>query len=240
MISLGIALTLHAILAAILATLPLIKFVKIERAIPIRLISNERVASINSSSIQKQAATEAEHSRLNTSGSSSFSTTTTKEPKTKRPVNRKQNNTVSEQIEFSVPKLSNKSRYQQAGTGLRNLFSKNETQTQNPVKQLNTQQAEKLSTYEEALIQHLSSAALYDKFHQIMTQAQSVQISYEIKLTLFANGAIRSARMTQPSGIEKIDALAITSAYNASPFPRPPSDDITKNYQYVIPMSYQP
>jgi TonB family protein len=137
-------------------------------------------------------------------------------------------------------KLYQQQRQQKAGRNLKELFSNQRvTETQAEVKQLSTKNTQELSEYQQTLIRHMVRAELYDQFHQYLINKEEQRIDYEIELRLMNNGAIRSARIVSSSGFTKLDELAITTAYNASPYPRPPRKDATKGYRYTIPVGYQ-
>jgi len=95
-----------------------------------------------------------------------------------------------------------------------------------------------MTPYEVKLLNHLLEGDLYNQFHTFMARAKEQEISFSIEITLFENGAIKSASLTQKNKNLPIDKLAITAAYNASPYPEPPEDDYKKHYRYQVMMSY--
>lgn len=201
-------------------------------SLPVKLITNERASNPNTPSSPKGSKTD--NHTLTTKGPSEINKVIAEKTpqKTLLPTHHS--------AEIQTPKLPTQSRRQQSNNGIKNLFTQTTQKTEHQIQQVNTQEADKLSPYEELLIQHMVvRPRLYDQFHQIMMQANLEEIGYEIKISLFANGAIRNAKISKKSSIKEIDTLAITSAYNASPFPRPPAKDISRNYQYTIPIFYQ-
>ncbi len=125
-------------------------------------------------------------------------------------------------------------------SGLQNIFSRNSRPLDSSqVKQVSSKALEALSDYEILLLNTLAKDSLYDPFHEVMKANKHKEVSYTITLSLFPNGAIKNASIKQPSGLQKIDELAIQAAFRASPFPTPPRDDIQRGYKYDIPIIYQ-
>jgi hypothetical protein len=139
----------------------------------------------------------------------------------------------------SVSEKLQQTRTQRADASVKSLFA-NTTEAQiESIPVLNSKQSEELSPYQQTLIKHLLAGELYDRFHAFMASTSQTEIKYSIELRLFENGAIKSASLTKKSSSLEIDRLAITAAYNASPYPRPPSEDFEVGYTYLIPMSYK-
>jgi len=121
------------------------------------------------------------------------------------------------------------------------LFSKNLKNKQlDENKQISTKDTAKLSEYQQRLIQHMLQGKLYDKFHRILNSNNSKTLDYTLNLWLLPNGAIKNASIKTSSGIDEIDKLASTAAYNANPYPKPPQADAATRYQYEVPVQYQP
>ncbi len=140
-----------------------------------------------------------------------------------------------------LPALNQPLRQQQRREGLTTLFSRNLKNRQlEENKQISTKDTAKLSEYQQRLIQHMLQGKLYDKFHRILNSNNSKTLDYTLNLWLLPNGAIKNASIKTSSGIDEIDKLAITAAYNASPYPKPPLADAATRYQYEVPVQYQP
>ncbi len=137
----------------------------------------------------------------------------------------------------TLPKQSQASRAQSAREGLQQIFNRSGKAAQ--VEQRNTKpELPTLSDYEQKLIRVLSRDTLYDPFHQIILNRNLDRLSFSLELQLFPNGAIKRARVVEKSGIPEVDELAISTAYKASPYPKPPSQDIQKAFRYLIPVEY--
>lgn len=136
------------------------------------------------------------------------------------------------------PSISQQYRQRRPSAGFQALFSKEESESNNPAKQLSTRQSEVLSSYQIMLRQHMLKGELYDRFHRYLQDNDKQRVDYELLLTLFPNGAIKNASISTGSGVEELDKLAITAAFNASPYPAPPADDIRQGFRYRIPFSY--
>ena len=125
--------------------------------------------------------------------------------------------------------------------GLQNIFSRNKNieTSQNAIQQFSTKSLNDLSDYEIQLLQRLARNELYDGFHRVMEHFNQDKVGYTISLILFPNGAIKNAQIKESSSIPEIDQLAIKSAFQASPYPKPPSADIAIDFKYDIPIIYQ-
>lgn len=110
---------------------------------------------------------------------------------------------------------------------------------QNEIRQVSTKSLNELSDYEIQLLQRLARNELYDSFHRVMDRFNQDTVGYTISLILFPNGAIKNAQIKESSSIPEIDQLAIKSAYQASPFPKPPGKDINFDFKYDIPIIYK-
>ena len=122
-----------------------------------------------------------------------------------------------------------------------NIFSKqkNKEKLQNELRQISTNSLEELTEYEILLLQKLAQNELYDDFHPVMEKNKQTDIRYTITLQLFSNGAIKNAKISNSSKIKEIDRLAIKTAFSASPYPKPPKEDINKGFKYNIPIIYK-
>lgn len=139
---------------------------------------------------------------------------------------------------ISVPTTSPQQRNAPNQQQLRSMFQQATTDQTASTEQISTKSVAELSDYELALLTQLSQEVLYDEFHPIMLYNTKTQVDYILSLRLFKNGAIRSAALAKSSGIEEIDRLAIQTAYQASPFPAPPTKDAAIDYRYQIPIIY--
>lgn len=124
--------------------------------------------------------------------------------------------------------------------GIQNIFSRktNQHATQNRTQQISTQSLEELNEYEIKLLQKLAKDGKYDAFYPVMKKNKQDKISFTITLQLFPNGAIKNAQIRNSSNIEEIDKLAISLAFYASPYPKPPKEDINIGFKYNIPIIY--
>ncbi len=216
------------------------------KTIPFQLIANDRKGFLsNPSNLSRSENALAAQEFLRTLNESSFEqlikrNTQDSLKSEQAPSPFKQEN-ISEHIflKQSIPQQNNQSA--NALQGLQDIFS-NKTPKPSPSKntqQISTKSLEQLTSYEISLLQKLARNELYDNFHSVMAKNQQSQIEYIISLHLFPNGAIRNASIIESSNIEEIDQLAIKVAYAASPFPKPPTDDISKNFRYDIPIIYK-
>lgn len=220
-------------------------FIPEKKTIPFQLISNERLGNhSNSSQLSKSENALAAQEFLRTLNESTFeqlirtntkkSNTNSEKPSPFKPT--PQSDTASlNQGQF----LQNKNN-PNVFEGLQNIFSRKPIQQEksSSTQQLTTKALEELSEYEIQLLQRMAKNELYDKFHPVMKKHEQDRINYVITLHLFPNGAIKSAKIKNSSNIDEIDNLAINAAYLASPFPKPPSEDIKKSFLYEIPIVY--
>ena len=79
---------------------------------------------------------------------------------------------------------------------------------------------------------------LYDQFHRFMRSQNETRIDFRVRIRLAENGVIKSASIVEKSDDLNIERLAVTAAYNASPYPQPPKEDFDKDFTYYISMSY--
>jgi len=215
------------------------------RTIPVVLIKNapKRIASTPSAS-DNTSGKQANMNTITSTGNSEYHQTYNKNRakdagKATTGSDRAQNENTPSSPSIALPQSTQQFRAQTASEGLRSMF---ETKQENKasINQISTRKAPTLSPYQIELLNTLSNRkALYDRYHRIMDLEGKSTFEYEIELALFANGAIKNARIIRASGIPKIDELAIEAAYNASPFPKPPAQDIQTGFRYRIPIAYQ-
>jgi len=241
------AITLHSGAVALLTILDLSIIVEKEKTIPITLVSANRHSSTSQTqNLSKSDNTQAARAYLATLNESSFQKETTFKQQSnsgkKYTLNKKsQHNTLAPDF----PTIGTITRTQSTASkqtlqGLQNIFAKKHFKSQNTRQQISTKAIEQLSDYELELLNKLARDELYDPFHEVMKAKNKDRVDYVITLTLFSNGAIKSARIKSKSGIEEIDKLAKQTAFRASPFPAPPQQDLNNGYKYDIPIIYQP
>ncbi|MFT6905018.1 MAG: TonB family protein [Oleiphilaceae bacterium] len=232
------------ILIALFAFFPNFELEK--KTIPFQLMSSDRYGqNSNSATLSKSENTLAAQEFLRTLNESTFDQLI-REKNRKTSKNRDTPSPFKQHLPSDSPFINKpifleKSNASNAFQGLQDIFSKQDskqTKTENKQK-ISTQALEELSQYEIQLLQKLAEDELYDEFHPVMSKNKQTNINYVISLNLFANGAIKSATIRQSSNIPEIDQLAIKAAYLASPFPKPPKEDINNNFKYDIPIIYQ-
>jgi len=142
-------------------------------------------------------------------------------------------------LSMNTNKQSQTSRAKRANQGIMNIFKKQNTPAQ--VQQISTKQHKELTDYEISLRSILSRAVFYDQFHKFIKAKgkDNREVNFEITLILLPNGAIKNAKISRSSGIKEIDILAKQNAYNASPYPRPPAEDMQKGFRYSIAITHQ-
>ncbi len=237
------AILLHVIIALIAQAALTLSPQKNQRSIPVLLVSDSRQQQIQSTA----KTTKAESSRssknlVSTSGESSYNISSSENPvkgsggNSTKPKPRTNSDTPT-WSDVKMPELSQSSRAQRAETGLRNLFAQSKT-ADNTIRQQSSSEKPILSEYEILLIQRLSDASLYDRYHHLMDTHQKESFGYTIELVLFPNGAIKNAKIIESSSIAQLDELAKTTAYNASPYPRPPESHRHFGFKYLIPIEY--
>jgi outer membrane biosynthesis protein TonB len=232
-ISIALAFLLHAITIALLNSLKLPEPPNEAQSIPIQLTSTRSIASVSASN--QSAATTSKKDVINTKGASLYKqhdsiTEKTAESNTKQ--------TQASSVSSRYSQQSRQSKSSQAGASVKSLFQ-TEMPTSSDIaiiqKKENTTE---LSAYEQLLLKHLLGEKLYDDFHPVMELSYLDSVSYNIQLTLFGNGAIKSAYLTKNSASSQIDKLALTAAFNASPYPKPPAGELSNGFTYNIPVKY--
>lgn len=243
-ISLFGSIIIHSItLLLLFAAFP--SFEPERKTIPFQLMSNDRKGHLsNSSQLSKSENSLAAQEFLRTLNESSFeqlikdnTRTSNENRETISPFKQDYNDNPI----FTQPTFHKKSSSENAFQGLQNIFSKKTfiQNTADNIKQISTESLEKLTQYEVQLLQQLAKNKLYDEFHPVMEKNKQTNIEYIITLHLLPNGAIKSANIKKSSNIAEIDQLAIKAAYLASPFSKPPNEDISRNYKYDIPIIYK-
>jgi outer membrane biosynthesis protein TonB len=234
------AILIHTILALLIYWLDISFLETKEKTIPFKLVSADRSSQFSSSSLSAEENSRAAQEYLATLNQSQFKSDT----QTKRDSSSKGSLSPNQN---AVKKLSDKhtrldspafrgSNPSTAIHGLQNIFSRDKQSLKpSQTKQVSSKELEQLSDYEILLLSALRKDSLYDPFHAVMNTHKRKEVAYTITLRLFPNGAIKNALIKEPSGIMKIDELALQAAYRASPFPTPPHEDIQKGYKYDIP-----
>ena len=217
-----------------------------KKTIPFQLVSNDRVgqAANKSNKSQSENALAAQEflRTLNASKFNKLIQKNTQKPSQnshKNPI--KKSNQHDDSPFIQQPTFKQNSNSSNALQGFQNIFSRKniKQKRQSDVQQVSTESLEKLTDYEILLLQKLANVELYDEFHPVMKQYKQHKISYTITLQLFPNGAIKNAQIKQSSKIKEVDVLAIKSAFSASPYPKPPKEDISKRFKYNIPIIYK-
>jgi len=203
------------------------------KTIPMVILSNQS-PSINQT-LKQQSASTSDKQVITSTKASSFNAPDSKTEQASKP------QTAKVEAQQTHPSNEQQRRQSRANQGLKSLFktTDQENQAQPQVTQISTREAEQLSTYQLTLIQHLSKAQLYDQFNRYMSQTGKKAISFEVSIKLFASGAISFASLSQSTGNDTLDQLAINAVYNASPYPAPPANDASKGFRYLVPMRYE-
>lgn len=238
-----IAILIHTVIAIALYWLSPTLFEIQEKTIPFQLISSSKSSlSSNASKLSSEENARAAQEYLATLNQSHFTQSSKRDTSKKANHNQDiqkqtQENTPAKNQQRQSEQLFKSSNPSKAISGLQDIFSQRSLATQSSsAKQLSTKDIEQLNEYEILLLNTLNKGALYDAFHEVMQENKREEVTYTITLYLFPNGAIKNASIQQASGIKEIDELAIQAAYQASPYPTPPRDDIQKGYKYHIPM----
>lgn len=227
-ISISLAFTLHVV-TAILATV-VAPEQEVNRTVPTVILDYQRASSTTSSQARQQESNQTIVSTISESALSSPKS----DPQTEASA---QKLSTSDHTGKSLQQMRRQTR---ARTGIKEIFSQQHaSKSSSQIKQISTKQAPLLSEYQIALREHMLQAELYDHFHNTMRSKQQDSISYTIELSLLANGAIRNATIKESSGDDTLDRQAITAAYNASPYPRPPEADMALGFRYSIQIRYK-
>lgn len=233
-LALSIAVCSHIVIYALLNLWPAPTPDRVNKSIPVTLVvAPDRTpssASKDSSSPDNSQASK----NITTNSKSDFSVADSKNSEhTRYP--KSQSEVSSERTQSRVNEQSQRSRTQSAS--VRQIFS-SDTKNQQQIQAIQTQDTFQMSEYEVELLKHLLSGELYDQFHKFMRNERETRIDFRVRIKLFQNGAIKSASIIEKSKALDIERLAVTAAYNASPYPRPPQEDFDKDFTYFISMSY--
>jgi len=232
-ICIALALAIHA-LSIIAFKLITHDTNKKPQTVEVVLLANQGAKStLNSSS---SSLIDASEKLVDTNSQSTFKTrSNTNEDKNTSPAHESKKNTQQ------LPTLNQSNRQQISRDGLTSLFSQSPKVTnQKNEKQVSTRNAAKLSDYQKRLIKHMLQGKLYDQFHRIMKEKNATTVSYTLSLWLLPSGAIKNAAIKETSGIQEIDKRAISAAYSASPYPKPPPGDTATRFKYEVPVQYKP
>lgn len=252
-ISIALAFLLHAVLISLLKLWqPPIPEPQ-TRSIPIQLTSTASVM-VNAENRQTRASDQARPKRevVQTQSTSSHqqltqkpiqetANTNNKTASNTQPVNAKartqtaSNSSISAQFNDQI----RRSQSHKAGASFKSLFQSSQANSNLIDVVSSDQNLEELSLYQQQLIMHLAEAN-YDAFRQVMEETNLDKISYVLELELFANGALKYARVVKSSGLSAIDRLAHSRALNSSPYPTPPEEDLYIGFTYTVPVEYRP
>lgn len=242
--AIGAALLLHILLLLALSYLPIINKEELRRTVPTVTITAGSKASINSQQSQMESANAtAANAYLATLETSIFKVQHEKSRKKNTPQKAAHNPqpSILNQAEKPPTKNSNNqtqtSRARRANQGMMNIFKQKKITGETT--QISTIKHKELSDYEISLRSILSRAVLYDQFHRFIKAKNDNEINFEVTLILHPSGAIKNAIISHSSGIMEIDALAKQNAFKASPYPRPPSEDMQKGFKYAISITHQ-
>jgi len=246
-ISISVALVsavfLHILLALILTNLPLSTEKEKLRTIPTVFISTGSRESLAMQQAQSKATNSAAaNAYLASLEESIFKVQQNDNKKNnsqhKSQVSKPSQSTLpsSEQASTSITNRSQALRAQKANQGMMNIFKKQKTTGK--TQQISTKEYQELSDYEISLRSILSRAVFYDQFHRFIKAKGNNRVDFEVTLILLPSGAIKNAKITKSSGIKEIDTLAKQNAYKASPYPKPPTEDMQKGFKYSIPITH--
>lgn len=221
-------------------------FERTNKTIPFQLVQNQRIGSnSNSAQLSQSENALAAQEFLRSLNAATFEQLINEN--TKKNTQKKQSNSpfksdfAPDTPDLHTPVIPKNNNPESAFEGLQNIFSRNNDakNQQNQIQQLSTKSLNDLSEYEIKLLQQLARNELYDSFHRVMDRYSRKQVDYTISLFLFPNGAIKNAQIKESTNIAEIDQLAIQAAFQASPFPKPPSEDVRIGFKYDIPIIYQ-
>lgn len=229
-LALSIAICSHIVLYALLNLWPAPTPETTNKSIPVTLVvAPDSKPSAASKSVK---ATEAKPKTdtISSSGTSEFQAYKSLEnlPET---LQQSQNQASQSRVD----KQAKRSRSQAAS--VKQIFS-SDTKNMPEIPAIKTQEAEAMSAYEIELLKHLLAGELYDQFHRFMRSQNETRIDFRVRIRLAENGVIKSANIVEKSDDLNIERLAVTAAYNASPYPQPPKEDFDKDFTYYISMSY--
>ena len=244
--AIGTALLLHIFLLLALSHLPIVTKEELLRTVPTVTITAGSIASTDSQQSQIQSAnTVAANAYLATLKASTFQVQQEQKLNRERSAQRKQTSTSQAKTQNqtekpptkSLTRQSQTSRAQRANQGMMNIFKQKKITGETT--QISTKEHKELSDYELSLRSILSRAVLYDQFHKFIRAKNDNEINFEVTLILHPSGAIKNAVISRSSGIKEIDTLAKQNAFKASPYPRPPAEDMQNGFRYAISITHQ-
>jgi len=242
--AIGAALLLHIFLLFALSLLPIIHKEEKHRTVPTVTITTGSTASSDKQESQTQPSNAAAaNAYLATLEASSFKVQQeqSRERNSQRKHTRASQPKTQNQIERpptkSLMSQSQMSRSKKANQGMMNIFKQKKITGE--VEQVSTTEHKELSDYEISLRSILSRAVLYDEFHRFIKAKEDNEINFEVTLILHPSGAIKNAVISHSSGIIEIDKLAKQNAFKASPYPKPPLEDMQKGFRYAISITHK-
>lgn len=226
-LALSIAACSHIVIYSLLQLWPAPNKLIESKSIPVTLI----VSAESPASVASKAASHASQNKdfLITKATSTFSRSTSSDSPGSSPSKQEQSkaNATATAHQNTVNKASSK----------RQLFTQ-KSKTERSISAKTNDAKHEMNEYEVTLLEHLLKSNLYNQFHIFMAREKTKEISFTLEISLFDNGAIKSASLTEKDKNLPIDKLAVTAAYNASPYPQPPEDDYKKHYTYQVMMTY--
>lgn len=245
--AIGAALLLHILLLLALLYLPIITEEALHRTVPtVTITIGSRASNTHQQSKTQSSNTKAANAYLAILEAASFKVqqnqkhdkkiqqkkTSTPQPNTKNQTEKPPTKSLTSQDQIS--------RAQKANQGMMNIFKQKKiTEKTEKTEKISTTANKELSNYEISLRSILSRAVLYDEFHRFTKAKDNNDINLEVTLILHPSGAIKNAVISHSSGIIEIDALAKQNAFKASPYPRPPTEDMQKGFRYAISITHQ-
>lgn len=229
------ALCIHILIYALLGLWPAPQPDNIKKSIPVTLVSKAATSQSSTDSNRTQELQESLKPEVQTTSNSERKSAL---GNTVQPSPSSTQTTTSNE----PTNLPNRTKFQQnrANTAsIGNLFQSKKGEIKEELVIKSEPETYEMSEYEQLLLKHLLASKLYDKFNSFMLQTSTEDVSFQVELYLFANGAIRSAKIISKDQDLDIDQLVVTAAYNASPYPRPPENDGFGNFRYIVNMSYK-
>ena len=233
-LALSIAVCSHIVLYALLNLWPAPTPEFVNKSIPVTLVVTPDSKPSSASKDASKPKDLQQTRNVTTISASDFEIANSEKPDEERSPN-PANQSSSERTQTRVDQQSTRSRTQTSS--VRQIFS-SDLKNKQQIQALTTEESRTMSDYEVELLKHLLSSELYDQFHRFMKRQAETRIDFRVRVRLFENGAIKSASIIEKSKALEIESLAVTAAYNASPYPRPPEEDFDKDFTYYISMSY--
>jgi hypothetical protein len=235
-LAVSIALSVHILIYTLLGLWPAPKQEITEKSIPVTLVSRAATSRESLSTTEQSTQEQAPSKTLATISESRYEAPSSKEAD----LTRNEENKVSSSNDTKMPSRSSLQNQNRANTAsIGSIFQSKQGELKEEIVVSTKPVKHKMSDYEQSLLKHLLESKLYDQFNRYMLSSPTENISFQLELYLFANGAIRSAKLVEKDEDLDIDQLVVTATYNASPYPRPPSEDADKNYRYTVNMSYK-